>query len=71
MIRQSVLLLNAMNTHCKPKVCAMYPEKLEDNEPNPKAIKKKIPKAVPLISIVVYWAKRVLFIGWRKKLNRK
>ena len=70
-IRRSVLLLNPMNTHCKPNCWAMYPEKLEASEPNPKAMKKKIPKAVPLISTVVYWAKRVLFMGWRKKLNRK
>jgi len=30
-----------------------------------------MPKAVPLISTVVYWAKSVLFIGWRKKLKKK
>ena len=30
-----------------------------------------MPKAVPLISTAVYWAKSVLFIGWRKKLKKK
>ena len=30
-----------------------------------------MPKAVPLISTSVYWAKSVLLIGWRKKLKKK
>ena len=30
-----------------------------------------MPKAVPLISPGVYWAKSVLFMGWRKKLKKK
>ena len=49
----------------------MNPEKLEAREPNTKAEKKKMPKAVPLISAGVYWAKSVLFMGWRKKLKKK
>ena len=49
----------------------MNPEKLEARDPNAKARKKKMPKAVPLISPGVYWAKSVLFMGWRKKLKKK
>jgi len=70
-IRTNALLLNPIKTHCNPKLWAINPEKLEAREPNPKATKKKMPKAVPLISGGVYWARSVLFIGCRKKLKKK
>ena len=70
-IRRRTLPPIPKNTHCSPNSWAMNPETLEAKEPRPKATKKKIPKAVPLISRVVYRAKRVLLIGWRKKFRKK
>ena len=58
-------------THCRPNSWAIHPEKLDAEEPKPKAAKKKIPKAVPLISSEVCRAKRVLVIGWEKKFRKK
>ncbi len=59
-IKRKTLPLIPRNTHCNPDFWTIKPEKLEAEESRQKATKKKIPKAVPLISTAVYRATRVL-----------